>query len=192
MRWIRRATRAAAVAAVLLAMHPAESAALGEMKGHLALGFAQLFVADAPGGSLSVAGGLDVPVGAGFRLGGVAGYHLLGSRTVERGSLSANIDYSVFEAAVLLHWLPPRLGPIERVSAGPGLFRASAELSTSGGGAAFSDLAVGEIVPGLAFEATLMRRAPAPVRVGLELATRLGLVEAETWALASARLVFHY
>ena len=192
MRRFGCATSAMAVAAGLLLGLPAESRALGEMNGHLSVGVSQLFVSDSPGGSLSVGGGLDVPLGGQFRIGPAIGYHLLGSRTVDRGSLNANVDYSVFEAAALLHWLPPRLGPVGRVSAGPALFLASAELSTSGGAAAFSDLAVGEAVPGLAYEVTLMRRAPAPVRVGLELGGRTGFLASTTWTVASARLAFHY
>lgn len=175
-----------------LAAPMVRAASLEPFRGHVGLGFAKLFVSDAPGGSLSVEGGLDYPIASRLRLGASLAYHLLGSRTVERGSLVASLDYSSFTTALQLHWEPGNLGPVTRVSAGPALFNGHVELSTSGGGALFADLARGETALGAALDATVMARREAPVRVGLELGTRIGFFSDETWTLGTARLVFHY
>src|SRR5947209_2370509 len=90
----------------------APAAPLSDLQGHLALGYAKLFATDAPGGSLSVGAGLDLPVSGPFRAGVDVGYHLLGTRTVERGSFFASVDYSVFEADLLAHWQPTGAGPL--------------------------------------------------------------------------------
>ena len=45
---------------------------------------------------------------------------------------------------------------------------------------------------GFGLDATLMQKKVAPVRVGFELGTRVGLLKQETWTLATARLAFHY
>jgi hypothetical protein len=164
---------------------------LAAWNGHMSVGYAKLFATDAPGGSLSLAAGVDHPITSGIRGGVAIGFHLLGTRTVTRGSLFANVDYSVLEVAALAHWMPRR-GPVSRLSFGPALFSGHADLSTSGGGAAFSDLAVAETAAGAAVDATIMQRALAPVRVGLELGTRVGFLTEETWTVATARLVFHY
>ena len=111
---------------------------------------------------------------------------------MERGSLVAGVDYSVFEAVAFLHWIPERLGPVGIVSVGPGLMSARAELSTSGGGAGFSDLAVEKLAPAAALDVTLIQRSNAPVRVGIELGTRVGFLPSDTWTLATARVAFHY
>lgn len=181
----------AGVLASVLAAAPAR-AAVEDVRGHVSLGYAKLFVADAPGGSLSITGGLDHPLWRDVRIGAGLGFHLLGSRTETRGSLFANVDYSVFEAVLFAHWAPPGLGPVGRISAGPALISARAELSTAGGGAAFSDLAVEEVAGGFALDATLIQKRPAPVRVGLELGTRVAFLSAETWTLGTARVTFHY
>jgi len=182
-------------------------AGLSDVRGHMTVGYAKLFIEDAPGGSISATGGLDHPLWGDFRVGADVGYHLLGSRNETRGSLFASVDYSVFEAALLLHWNPRGWAPLGRVSVGPALMSLRAELSTAGGGAAFSDLAVEEVVPGAAFDVTLMSTRPMPVRVGLELGTRIGFRSnvgfidtggvvpapvAKTWTLATARVAFHY
>jgi len=94
-------------------------AAIQDVTGHVSLGYAKLFgVEDAPGGSLSVTGGLDHPLWRDVRIGAGLGFHLLGGRTVTRGSLFANVDYSLFEAVLFAHWKPPGLGPIGRISPG--------------------------------------------------------------------------
>jgi len=208
MRTVRRIVTAALLAlAVLGGAAPAARAFdLTEMEGHLSVGFAKLFVDQAPGGSVSFAGGLDVPVTDTWRAGFGLGVSLLGTRNEARGSLSATIDYSTFEALAYGHWLAPGLGPVERLSFGAGVMTTRAELSSAGGGAAFLDLARDEIVPAIAFEATLMPRGDMPVRAGLELGTRIGFlrdlqiqatannpaISSEVWAVASARLAIYY
>jgi hypothetical protein len=173
---------------------PSEGGAnsIEKLHGHLSVGYAKLFISDAPGGSLSFGGGVDYPLSTDLRAGVDLGFHLLGSRSVVRGSLVANIDYSTFEAVLFARWSPPGLGPVGSISAGPALFSARAELSSSGGGAGFTDLAVDDLAPGLALDVTLIRRSSAPVRVGLEVGTRLAFVETENWTLATARVAFHY
>ncbi len=194
MREIRKWwMRVPAAILVLLAMpRGAGARALESVQGHVAVGYAQLFIADAPGGSVSFTGGVDFPVATRFRAGLDIGYHLLGSRTVERGSLSTNVSYSAFEAAAFAHWLPEHLGPVGRVSLGPALVAAHADLSSAGGGAGFSDLAVGETAPGFAGEVTFISRAPTPVRLGLQLGALVGYLTDETWTTLSARVTVHY
>src|SRR4029453_76209 len=138
---------------------------LADVRGHLAFGYGKLFADEAPGGSLSIAGGVAIPVASSLQAGIELGFDLLGTRTEEEGSLNAELDYSVVEALALLHWTPPFPGPVGLISVGPGFFSARADLSSSGG-AAFSDLAVEEAVLGVAIGATLMSRRPAPVRLG--------------------------
>ena len=188
--------RAVIVALAMLALGVAAPAAaanlIAPVRGHVGVGYTRLFVSEAPGGSLSVEGGLDYPVRSGLRVGLSLGYHLLGSRTEERGSLIASLDYTALTTALQAHWTPASLGPVTRISAGPALFNGNVELSTAGGGAMFSDLAKSETAFGLALDATMMKAAESPVRVGFELGTRLGFFEDDTWTLATARLVFHY
>jgi len=188
-RWIEAP---AAVLMLLAVPCSAGARALESVHGHLAVGYAQLVIGDAPGGSVSFTGGVDVPVATRFRAGLDIGYHLLGSRTVERGSLSTNVTYSVFEAAAFAHWLPERLRPLGRVSLGPALVAAHADLSSAGGGAGFSDLAVGETAPGFAGELTFISRAPSPVRLGLQLGALVGYLSDGTWTTLSARVTVHY
>jgi hypothetical protein len=179
---------------------PAHFASVG---GHLSIGYSKLFVrhresgpediaSETPGGSISLSGGLDTPVTSDWRVGLDVGYHLLGSRTVERGSLFATLDYSVFEAIAFAHWQPMFGGPIGRLSFGPALVAAKGELSASGAGAAFSDLSVSEVAPGFALQATLISRKPTPVRIGFELGAHVAQLKKETWTLATARVTAHY
>ena len=186
----------AAGATLLLTAPPAGAADGGSwldtVGGHLSVGYAKLFIADAPGGSISLGGGVDLPVVPRWRAGVELGYHLLGSRTLERGSLLATVDYSVFEAIAFAHWLPQNLGPIGQVSLGPALIAAKGELSSSGGGAGFSDVAVSEIAPGAALDVTLMPHSSSPVRVGLELGARVAFLTDDTWSLATARVTAHF
>lgn len=195
-----RALRTSAIAvlvaaAVLASAAPSARAALKDVNGHVSLGYAKLFSSDSldtPAGSLSITGGLDHPLWRDVRIGLEMGFNLLGSTTATEGSLFANVDYSMFEAVLFLHFAPPGLGPIGRISAGPALLSPRAELSTSGGGAAFTKYAVEEVAGGLAFDVTLMQKRPAPVRVGLELGTRVAFLSDQTWTLATARIAFHY
>jgi len=174
------------------AVTPARALTLADVRGQASVGYAKLFTSDAPGGSLSTAAGVSIPVHGDWGLGLGIAFNLLGSRTVPRGSLIASVDYSMFEAGLFAHWSPPRLGPVGLISFGPEVVNARAELSTSGGGAGFRDLAVEEVAPGAALDVTLITRKVTPVRVGLELSGRHAFMTGDDWSLASARLVFHY
>lgn len=164
-----------------------------DLRGYMSIGYSKLFIEDAPGGSLSADAGIThALVKNDLDLGVAVGFHLLGSRTVKRGSLLASVDYSAFEADLLLHWNPTMLGPVRRISAGPALVSARGDLSTSGGGAAFSDLAVEDVAPGVAFDVSVLPNSSGPVRVGIELSARHAWIEGESWTITSARLAFHY
>jgi hypothetical protein len=156
----------------------------------VAVGYGRLLMADAPAGSLSLAGGLDYPLAGPWRAGADVGYSLLGSRVLTSGSQAGELDYSVFEALALLHWAPRR-GPLGRLSLGPGVFHARADL-TSSAPASFSPLAVEETAMGAALSATLMSRKPDPVRAGLELGLRTVLLPDDPWTLLSGRFTIHY
>lgn len=189
----RAAAAALGLALALASAAPAAAFEWGSVRGHAGFGYAARVDSVSPGGSLSVSGGLDVPVAPSWRAGFSIGYHLLGGETVELGSLAANVEYSAFEAMLLAHWMPERLGPLGRVSFGPGLMHGSAEISaTGGGGAAFRSLARSDAGPALGVDATLMPRRDAPVRVGLELSLRRAFLDREDWTVAAGRLVFHY
>lgn len=178
--------------ALLLLPAPASAAVrLEDMGGHLSIGYGKLITTNAPAGSLSMAAGLDYPVAPELRAGIEFAYDLLGSRTVQRGSLFASVDYSAFEVAALAHWLPG-YGPVQRLSAGPALVSARGELSVTGGGAGFSDLAVHQTAGAFAMQVTLMQSKPAPVKVGLELGGCRAFLVGEDWTLLSARLTVHY
>jgi hypothetical protein len=87
---------------------------------------------------------------------------------------------------------------VGRVSAGPLLLAAHADISAAAGGAGFSDLAVGETVPGVAGEVTFIGHKnqpsgePPPVRLGFQLGGRVGFLSEETWTVLSARFTIHY
>jgi hypothetical protein len=191
-----RATRVAAVLAVALAwaasLSTPASAAMADWKGHLAIGYGKLVNGDAPGGGFSVGAGIDVPVGENLRVGPVIGYHLLGTRTVDRGSLTAGIDYSVFEATLDAHFPLEHVGPLRRVSVGAGVMSASANVSSISAGLAFEDLEVSGVHPGASLDLSLLPAGPRPVAVGLELGTRVIFLSSDTWTLATARMVLHF
>lgn len=181
-----------------LAVAPAAPARAGEtpgwirpLQGHLAIGYAQLFVADAPGGSISFAGGVDAPLGPRLRAGVQVGFDLLGSRTarLDSSSVVADVDYSAVGVAAMLHWEPSFRGPLGRLSAGAGLYGARAAVSSIAA-AQYENLGVHETVPGFAASAVLVQRRPAPVRVGFEAGVRVLLVPDETWTIGHARLTF--
>ncbi|MBI1798723.1 MAG: hypothetical protein HYR73_03440 [Candidatus Eisenbacteria bacterium] len=178
---------------VVALLAPATShAAFADWRGHLAIGYGRLFIADAPSGGFSVGAGVDHPITSSLRIGPDIGIHLLGTRTVERGSLNANLDYGLFEATLMAHWTPRRLGPVRRLSMGVGVMNARAEITSSSSGLAFEDLEVYGLRSGVAFDAALLPAGPRPVAVGLEAGLRFAFLESETWALGSLRLVFHY
>lgn len=166
---------------------------IAPLHGHLSLGYAQLFIEDAPGGSISFAGGIDAPITGTLRAGIELGFDLLGSRTarLDSSTVLADVDYSAFEAVAMLHWQPSFPGPLGRVSAGVGLFGAKAAVS-SVAAAQYQYLAVDETVPGFAGTLTFIQRRPAPVRVGVEAGVRMMLVTDETWTVGHFRLTFHY
>ena len=189
---LRALIAAAALIGALALPAAAPASLLQALHGSMGIGYAKLFIPDAPGGSISGAAGLDLPVHGNWRAGVGLGIHLLGTRTVTRGSEVASVDYSLFEAGLFAHLIPQRLGPVGRISFGPEIMSARGELSTTGGGAAFQDLAVEEIAPGAGLDVTFISRAPSPVRVGLELGTRVAFLTEQDWTLATVRLVFHY
>ena len=181
---------------VLLALFliPAPASAVsrfGELAGHLSIGYAKLVTTDAPGGSISMGGGLDYPLARTLRAGLDLGYDLLGSRTVQRGSLFGAVDYGAFGVTAFLHWLPQR-GPVRRVSLGPALVNAHGDLSVTGGGAGFDDLAVHESAGAVAAQITLMPAKPAPVKLGFELGGRRAFMAGGDWTLLSVRATVHY
>jgi len=161
-------------------------------QGHLSVGFSKLFVEENPAGSISMGVGVDYPLSPEWRLGVDVNEHLLGGITSRSGSLFANVDYSVFEIAMLAHWRTDRLGPIHRVSFGPAVMSSRAEISSSAGGFAFDSLAVGEIAPGMALEATLISAKVRPVSVGFEVGAHTAFLKKDPWTLLAARLTFHY
>ena len=164
----------------------------GGVGGHLSIGYSKLTIGGSPGGSISMAAGMDYPLSHTFRAGVDIGYDLLGSRSVQRGSLYATLDYSTFQALALLHWLPPRLWPLYEVSVGPGLVNAHADLSVTSGGAAFSDLPVHSPAAAVAVQATFMKVRPAPVKLGFELGARRAFLAGTDWMLVTARATVHY
>ncbi len=188
------------IGAVLVASVAGASTGRAELAnlldGHVSIGFSTLFVSDtlpgSPGGNISFTAGLSYPMRKQLRIGVDLGFAFLGSQTIEEGSAVANLDYSMFEATLLAHLEPAWRGPIARISFGPTLGAARAELSTSGGGLAFTGLAVEEIAPGLAFDVTLMPKPGPPVRAGVEIGVRHLFLEEEDWTVASARLAIHY
>jgi hypothetical protein len=165
---------------------------LESWRGHVAIGFGAI-VSDslAPGGSVSVAAGVDYPLGAKWRVGPTLSIDLLGSSTVTRGSIRAGLDYSLFETALLFTYLPAR-GPVGRLSFGPGMASPRAELSISAGGAGFSDLTVGEVKPELAMDVTFMPRRMPVVAVGAELGARFIPTSQGAWTLLTGRISVHY
>ena len=135
------AVAAAAALALALSAAPARSGLkLDDFRGHVALGYGQALVNDGPAyypggerlaaGSLSFTAGIEYPVRPTLDAGLEIGSSLLGTRLIERGSLGAELDYSVFELVALARWTPP-YGPFA-ISAGPGVFHARADLTSSG------------------------------------------------------------
>jgi hypothetical protein len=194
-RPVRRALAPLALALLAAACLAAPASAgmrLEAWKGSLVVGYAKVFSDSlAPAGSISVGGGVEYPLSKNWLLGGSMAFNLLGSSIVTRGSVTAALDYSMFDAALLATWLPPR-GPFARVSFGPGIASAHADLAVAGGGALFRDLPVDEVVPEFAAQATIMSRKPKIVAVGIELGTRIAAVEQCTWTLFTARLAIHF
>lgn len=186
---------ALALAAAVLLFAPGEAAGgmhLADWRGHLSVGYGHLFSDSlSPGGSISMAGGVDYPLNGSLRLGPVIGMSLLGTTDVTRGSVTAGLEYSLFDAALQLHWLP-RSGPITRVSLGPGIAVARTALQVGGGGAGFLDLAVDETDPEVALDLSMLPRRQKIVAVGLEAGVRFVPVERVNWWLTTLRFTIHY
>ena len=191
MRSLRSCLTLLALACVAWPAH-AGAMRLEPWRGHVSFGYGRLS-SDmyAPGGSISVAGGVDYPVSPGFRVGPVIGYSLLGTYDVTRGSITAGLDYSLFDVALQAHWLPTK-GPIARVSFGPGFAAARTALQVGGGGAGFLDLAVDEVRPELALDVSALPRRMRIVAVGLEAGVRYVPVQRVSWLLSTLRFTIHY
>ncbi|HXJ69838.1 MAG TPA: hypothetical protein VNM39_13090 [Verrucomicrobiae bacterium] len=161
-------------------------------RGHVSIGYGYLFSDSlSPGGSISVAGGVDYPVATRWRVGPVIGIALLGSTDVTRGSVTAGLDYSMLDVALQAHWLPAS-GPITRLSLGPGVASARSALQVGAGGAGFLDLAVDELQPEIAFDVSTTPRSQHIVAVGLEAGVRWVPVERVNWTVTTIRLTIHY
>jgi hypothetical protein len=184
--------RALLLVAALALVPGSARAGVSQVRGTIAFGYSKLFATHAPGGNLCTSAGLSYPIRPTLSIGPSMAFHLLGSRTVNRGSNVASVDYSAFEAALLAHWKPTGWGPVALVSAGPALVNARAELSTTSGGAGFRDLALQHAVAGAALDVTLMKSREAPVRVGFQMSSRWAFLPDEDWLLVSGRLCFHY
>ena len=191
---IRKNARLAAAlfaAAMLCAPRSSSAFTLAKVGGHLGVGYDKLMVSDAPAGSIGFGAGADYPVANRLHAGLDVGFSLYGTRSVERGSFNANLDYSSLEAIAFLHW-DSNWGPLARVSVGPGVSRARAEISTAVGGASFLDLAVDDVGATAAVDLSFMKQKPAPVRVALILSGRQIFLSGEDWPHVSARLGFYY
>jgi hypothetical protein len=185
---------AACLAGLALQAPPARAGGmrLEDWRGHVSLGYGHLFSDSlSPGGSISLAGGVDYPIRESLRIGPVIGMAILGTHDVTRGSITAGLDYSLLDVALQLHWLPKH-GPISRVSAGPGFAAARASLQVGGGGAGFLDLAVDEVRPELAVDLSMLSRRQKIVAVGVEAGVRYVPVDRVSWVLSTLRLAIHY
>jgi hypothetical protein len=188
-RRLLRVALLGAAATVLLVSSAWAGLELEGFHGHMSFGYGQLYTSDAPGGSMSFAGGVDYRIQPRLHAGLEVGSWLLGSRTVERGTLSAELDYSVLELDALARWEPE--GAPLMIAAGPSVSHARTAI-TSSAAPNFEDLAVDEITPGAALALTWIQRRPSPVRAGLELGVRSLWLTDATWTLFSARLAIHY
>jgi len=190
----RRLGMACAVLATAMSLgEPARAGIhLEPWRGHVSIGYGYLFSDSlSPGGSISVAGGVDYPVATRWRVGPVIAIALLGSSDVTRGSVTAGLDYSMLDVALQAHWLPAS-GPITRVSLGPGIASARSALQVGAGGAGFLDLAVDELQPEIAFDVSTTPRSQHIVAVGLEAGVRWVPVERVNWTVTTIRLTIHY
>ncbi len=186
------ATLLALVALSALAVPARAGLKLDRFKGHLSFGYAKL-VSDslAPAGSLSVAAGLEYPLRPNWRLGPTASFNLLGSSTTKRGSVTAGIDYSVVDVAFMATYFPKRTW-VSRVSFGPGVASAHADLAVSAGGAAFRDLAVAQGTPEFALDVTMMPRRMQVVGIGAEFGTRILPTDPGVWSVWTGRVAIHF
>lgn len=160
--------------------------------GHISLGYGHLFSdSTSPGGSISVAGGVDYPIRPTLLLGPSVSMTLFGSYDAVSGSFVAAVDHSMLDVALQLHWLPAS-GPVTRVSIGPGVASARGDLQVGAGGASFLDLAVDEVRPEIALDLSALPRRQKIVAVGFETGVRWVPVERVDWWVVTARLTIHY
>jgi len=192
---VKRSARLGALVAAFVLLGAGAAAADGfqfsRIQGHTSFGYGHVMIGHAPAGSIGLTVGFDHPVMPAMDVGLDLGLYLYGNRTVERGSLNATLDYGSLDLIAFTHWKVP-LGPISRLSIGPGLTSARAEISAAAGGAAFLDLAVDEVAPTLALDLTAMRRRVAPVRVAAIAGWRSAFLDGEDWHQFSLRFGFHY
>lgn len=182
----------AMLAGVLLVAPARAGMHLDQWRGHVSIGYGYLFSDSlSPGGSISVAGGVDYPVAQRFRLGPTLGIALLGTTDVTRGSITAGLDYTLLDLALQLHWMPDH-GIISRVSLGPGVASARSALQVGAGGAGFLDLAVDELQPEVALDVSAIPRRQKIVAVGLEAGLRFVPVERVNWTVTTIKLTIHY
>lgn len=171
---------------------PASAFRVESLRGQLAFGYAKLSGATlTPAGSISVLSSIDHPLAGPWRIGPSVAFSLLGSTQVERDGVPAGVDHSMLDGALLLHREFAR-GPLRRVSFGPGLASARAELQVAGGGAGLADFARGEVRACAAFEALIAPRTASGVSVGAALGARFVPLEGETWTVLSARFAISF
>lgn len=171
---------------------PAHAGGLAAWQGHIEFGYSLLAgAAESPPGSIGLLIGVDRPLTGPWRIGPSISYSLLGSTQIVRDDVPAGLDHSMFDGALLLHRTFTR-GPLVRLSAGPGLASARAELQVAGGGAGFADDAVGEVRPCAAFEALFAPRTASGVSVGASLGARVVPLESRTWSVWSVRIAISY
>jgi hypothetical protein len=189
---IRFAAVATALAIAALCSPAISHAALKDWRGHLEFGYGKLYVSDAPGGGLSMGAGVEYAANPSWHFGPDLNYHLLGTSSVVRGSLTANLDYSMIEMTLGAHYLPQHLGPVRRLSLGLGAMGTSAKVSSSSSGLAFEDLQVDGVHPGVSFDASLLPKGPKPVQVGLEIGVHCAFLSPDVWTVGTLRLALHY
>lgn len=176
----------------LLAPQAQAALKLDHWKGHVAFGYAKVFSDTlAPAGSLSVAAGIAYPVRERWLVGPTMSFNLLGSSSAKRGSVTAGLDYSMVDVALMATYLPARTW-CSRVSFGPGIASAHADLAVAAGGAAFRDLAVFQASPEFAIDAALMPRRMKVVAIGAELGARILPTDQGAWSILTARLAIHF
>ena len=180
------------IAAAALTLVAGAGSARAAWKGDLALGYSKLFIPDAPAGGFAIALGVNQEAGERLRVGPVIAYHLLGTSAVQRGSQNANVDYSLLEFELRADWTLEHTGPLRRVSIGPSLTHATAEISQSSAGLMFEDLAVSEWKGGLGVDVALLPKGPRTVAVGFEAGAHLSFVQSRTWTVGTIRLVLEY
>ena len=178
--------------ALMLGAAPVHALDLASLRGQVEFGYSRLVGADQrPAGSIGLLVGVDHPLAGAWRIGPAVSFSLLGSTQVERDGVPAGIDHSMLDGTLLVH-RDFSGGPLRRVSFGPGLASARAELQVAGGGAGLSDLAVGEVRPCAAFEALFAPRTASGVSVGAGLGVRVVPLPDVTWTVFSARFAITF